>query len=188
MVEGIVAVFARSERHVDWRHREHSSLSRNEVRAYGLFLGQKGRTFVSVRRRHTHVVIVIVSWLQLFSLSLLFSAGTALTLSLFLAAHLILSLSLSCVWSVVGTGVLLRYELLSLSLSLSLSFSRLQNVAWVKSALWRHLSRSNFTRFRPFARWSRWPACYETQLIWELDDGNDAGRVVSLICLLHSSC
>jgi hypothetical protein len=43
------------------------------------------------------------------------------------------SLSLSCVWSVVGTGVLSRYELLSLSLSfflpslflsLSLSFSR----------------------------------------------------------------
>jgi hypothetical protein len=28
-----------SERRVDWRHREHSSLSRNEVRLYGLFLG-----------------------------------------------------------------------------------------------------------------------------------------------------
>jgi hypothetical protein len=32
------------ERRFDWRHREHSSLSRNEVRAYGLFLGQKERT------------------------------------------------------------------------------------------------------------------------------------------------
>jgi hypothetical protein len=31
----------RFERRVDWRHREHSSLSRNEVRAYSLFLGQK---------------------------------------------------------------------------------------------------------------------------------------------------
>jgi hypothetical protein len=34
-------LYDRSERPVDWRHREHSSLSRNEVRAYGLFLGQK---------------------------------------------------------------------------------------------------------------------------------------------------
>jgi hypothetical protein len=50
------------------------------------------------------------------------------------------------------------------------------------------LSRSTFTRSRPFARWSRWPACYETQLIWGLDNGNHAGKVVSLICLLHSSC
>jgi hypothetical protein len=31
----------RSERRVDWRHQEHSSLSRNEVRAYSLFLGMK---------------------------------------------------------------------------------------------------------------------------------------------------
>jgi hypothetical protein len=49
----------RSERQVDWRHREHSSLSRNEVRAYGLFLGQKERTFVS---RVTFILLLGDGW------------------------------------------------------------------------------------------------------------------------------
>jgi hypothetical protein len=133
---------------------------------------KKGRIFVSVRRGQTHVVFLL-------------SLGCSCS-ELLISFSLSLSLSLSCVWSVVGTGVLSRYGLLSLSLSLS--FSRQQNVAWVKSALWRHLSRSTFTRSRPFARWSRWPACYEIQLIWGLGDGNHSWMVVSLIFLLHSSC
>ena len=62
-----------------------------------------------------------------------------------------------------------------------------RNVAWVKSALWRHLPRSTFTRSRPVARWSRWPACYETQLMWGLGDGNHSRIIVSLIFILHSS-
>jgi hypothetical protein len=129
------------------------------------------------------------------------SAGFSLSLSLFLSQ----SLSKS---SAGGIGVR-RYIVcsepgsagFSLSLSLSprhataddpMSFAAAARwrpyVAWVKSALWCRHAEVTFPRSRPLGRWSRWVSRNETQLIWVLGDGNPSWMVVSLICLLHSSC
>jgi hypothetical protein len=234
-----------SERRVDWRHREHSSLSRNEIRAYGLFLGQKERTSVGFLQclsltctecycycQLAKLVSAGGDWrsrfcccwvLSLFlSLSLISaqaatddlvsaaagfspaqlaqasdvvcsepgSAGFSLSLYLSLrTAHLEeASLSLSFSW----VGGQLRTLFLSLSnpdMYFAAAAARWRPyVAWVKSALWCCHAEATFPRSRPLGRWSRWVSRNETQLIWGLGDGNHSWTVVSLICLLHSSC
>jgi hypothetical protein len=142
------------KRRVDWRHREHSSSSRNEVRAYGLFLGQKERTLI---------VIVIVSLqnsfislsLSLFLPNLSPGVDRRSRVCIFLS---LLSLSLSTV--LTGSAGF------SLSLSLSPTHAAADDsmyfaaaarwrpyVAWVKSALWCCHAEVTFPRSKKRVDW-----------------------------------